>query len=341
MSNKPLTSLLVVASAFTAIGLLPAAASAGGAADYATVASLKIEIRGPNGTSDGTCLLIDRTLEGSHVVGYFLTAQRLFDPGVVGTWRSHELQVRVFLDDTTVVDVDGASVTFPAESERGSGLALIKALLPRASDSIAPVSLAPPLANAAFVLKGHRSDRSMVLTENAGTVSPEPVAEDRIGLDPTDCLGAAAISEAGVFGIATECAPERPPVITTLTTARTFLMRVLPAWQPSPAVSPVFRLEHRYVDPFLIGAACQQKTASNFDVPVRLSDKETVVGATATVTYRGGISLGEVTVMSFDDRVVRLRFSMPASRPAWQTELCGADHALVTIGVNLVVMPRE
>jgi hypothetical protein len=341
MRNKPFTSLLIVVSVFTAIGLIASVASAADAAAYASVASLKIEIRGPRGTSAGTCVLIDRAFEGSRLVGRFLTAQRLFDSSVVGAWRSHELRVRVFLDDTTVLDVDGGSVTFPARSDGSPGLALVKASLPRASDSIAPVSFAWPSGIAAYVLKGHRTDRAIVLTGNGGSGSTTPATiEGRIPLDLSNCLGAPAISEAGVFGIATECAPGRPPVIAALSTARTFLTRVLPAWQPSPAALPVFRLEQLSVDPRLIGIACEENTA-DVEVPVQLSETETVIGATATVTHREGLTLGEMTVMSFNDRVVRLRFSMPANRSTWQTEFCGPDHALVTLGVDIIVMPRQ
>jgi hypothetical protein len=341
MRNESVASLLMVATAFTAIGLLPVAASASEATGYATVDSLKIEIRGPGGAGDGTCILIDRAVEGSHVVGYFLTARRLFDPSLVGAWRSHELRVRVFLDDTTVVDVDDGSVTFPADSDRSADLALVKAPLPRATDRVAPVSFASPAGLATFLLKGHRSDRVIVLTGIARSVSSEPAtAQLSMASDPTNCLGAAAISEAGVFGIATECTQGQPAVITLLSAARTFLTRVLPTWQPYSALSRLFRLERQSVDPFSVATVCE-KDAAEFDVPLRIGDKETVVGATATVTGRKGVSLGEVTVMSFNDRVVRLRFSMPANQQAKQTDLCGADHALITIGVHLVVVPRQ
>jgi hypothetical protein len=244
MLNRPFASLLIVANAFTAIELFAIAASAADSNEYATVTSLKIEIRGPSGTSNGSSVLINRTFEGSDPVGYFLTAQRLFDRADIGSWRPHELRVRLFLDDTTVVDADGSSVTFPAESEGSLGLALIKARLPRATDDIAPVSFASPPAITTFIFREHGSDWSIVLTGPAGSVSPEPArTEERAGSDPTNCLGAAAITEAGVFGIATECAQGRPSVITLLSTARTFLTRVLPTWQPSSAASPGFRLE--------------------------------------------------------------------------------------------------
>jgi hypothetical protein len=243
MRNKPFIFSLIVAGAFTAIALLSSAVSAADGAEYPTVTSLKIEIRGPSGTSNGTCVLINRTVEGSDLVGYFLTAQRLFDRSDIGSWRPHELRVRLFLDDTTVVDADGSSVTFPDESEGRLGLALITARLPRATDGIAPISFASSPAITTFLLKEHGSDWSIVLTGPAGSVSPEPArTEERAGPDPTNCLGAAAIAEAGVFGIATECAQGRPSVITLLSTARTFLARVLPTWQPSAAAAPVFRI---------------------------------------------------------------------------------------------------
>jgi hypothetical protein len=252
MRNKPFIFPLIVAGAFTASALLPSAVSATDGAEYPTVTSLKIEIRGPSGTSNGSCVLINRSVEGSDLVGYFLTAQRLFDRSDIGSWRPHELRVRLFLDDTTAVDANGNSVTFPDESEGSLGLALIAARLPRATDGIAPVSFASsPITT--FVFKEHGSDWSIVLTGRAGSASPEPAkTAERAGPDLTNCLGAAAIAEAGVFGIATECTQGRPSVITLLSTARTFLARVMPTGQSSAAATPEFRLEkareHRNIE---------------------------------------------------------------------------------------------
>ena len=60
------------------------------------------------------------------------------------------------------------------------------------------------------------------------------------------------------------------------------------------------------------------------------------------VTHRDGISLCEVTAMSFKPIVSSGGDSLPVSRsPSGQTELCGADHVLVTMGVNLVVAPHH
>jgi hypothetical protein len=317
------SSFIVACSLTTVIGLSPGVASAAdGMADVAA-ASLRVEIRSPHGVSDGTCVLIHQTRDGNTVLGYLLTAQRLFDPDVLGTWRPHELLVRVFLGDT-VVEADGSQVTFSAETDQPLGLAVIKVVMSRAQPAIAPLSVAPPDRAAAFVIR---------------PFSQEAIAVGDDAAAPGHCLGAPAISNAGVFGIATECAPDRAPAITTLAAARTFLLQVLPMWKPSPEAPPIFRVEHRNVDPYLNDAGCEQKT-SVFDVPVHLTAQETIVGATATVGAREGISLGEVTVMNFDDRAVRLRFRMPANRPAWQTELCGPDHALVTVGVDILVMRR-
>jgi hypothetical protein len=317
------SSFIVACSLATLSGASPGVASEADGVAGVAAASLNVEIRGPRGVSEGTCVLIHQRREGNSVLGYFLTAQRLFDPDVLGTSRPHELVVRVFLGDA-VVEADGSQVMFSAETEQRLGLAVIRVALPRAQPAVAPLSIATPGRDAAFVLR---------------PFSPKSTAVDDDAAAPGHCLGAPAISDVGVFGIATECGEDRAPIITRLSAAQRFLGQVLPMWQPSPEAPPVFRVEHRNVDPFLTDAGCELR-ATVFDVPLRLTERETIVGATATIGPREGISLGSVTVMSFDDRAVRLRFRMPASRTAWPTELCGADHALVTVGVDILVMRR-
>jgi len=68
--------------------------------------------------------------------------------------------------------------------------------------------------------------------------------------------------------------------------------------------------------------------------------REGIFDATASSVNSKSVHLGDVTVLSLGDRTVKLRFAMVGIPPPPFSTTCGPGHALVSVQVNVLVLPR-
>jgi hypothetical protein len=68
--------------------------------------------------------------------------------------------------------------------------------------------------------------------------------------------------------------------------------------------------------------------------------REGIVDATASSVHSKSVRLGDVTVLSLRDRTVKLRFAMAGIPPPPFSTTCGPGQALVSVRVNVLVVPR-
>jgi hypothetical protein len=324
-----------VIAIFGLLGCVSAAAAAGG--DTSIGPAFRIQIVSSENTTEGTCFLIHTEPQHGEVVAYFLTAGRLFKPEALGEDRAQLLRIRVILDESNVIETSGANVVFAGDIDRNLDLALVKATTSITNLMAPPVSMESPRNDDVFVLRGYRGRDTEILTERLRLRSDGRTAGDRAIADGDGFLGAPAMGQAGVFGIVTGFSAGIP-VVTPLLSARGFLAGVLPGWTAAAASSPTFTLEQRRIDGPLVPINCDAAKSGDVDVPIPLADDETLVDATASFTNPYALRLGDITVLSLEDRVVKLRFTMLGLRPSPLAAPCPAAQALITVAVNLVVL---
>jgi hypothetical protein len=305
-------------------------------------AVLRVQIVGSAGTTEGMCFLVHQERREHDVVHYFLTSSHLFDAGSLGESRTVPLRIRVIVDDSTVIETSGNNVSFPGGIEQGLGLAIIKAVSTNTSLAPTPVAMDPPDAGGVFVVWRRQGDGSKaMLTERVRFRSTRLVIGDRAAADANGFLGSPAAVEGGVFGVVSEVGSGGAPVIALLSAARGFLTRAIPGWTPTVSTTPGFRLEQRVVQGPLLQVGCDAVKAGDLDVPIAFAPREVAVDATADFTSPRALRLGDITVLSLQDEVVKLRFTMMGVPPPPFPAPCPQGQALVTIGVNVVVVPRR
>ncbi len=330
--------LIALAGVLAAAGFV----SASDEAKTGEGAALRVQIIGRAGTTEGTCVLVHQERREHDVVYYFLTSSHLFDAGALGESRTVSLRIRVIVDDATVIETSGDNVLFPGGIEEGLGLAIVKAVSTNTSLAPTPVAMDPPDAGGVFVIWRHQGDGSKtMLTERVRFRSTRLVVGDHAPADANGFLGSPAAVEGGVFGVVSEVGSGGAPVIALVSAARGFLARAIPGWTPTASTTPGFRLEQRLVQGPLLQVACDALKAGEIEVPISLAPRETAVWATADFTDPRALRLGDITVLSLQDELVKLRFTMMGVQPPPFPAPCPQGQALVTIGVNVVVLPRR
>jgi hypothetical protein len=193
---------------------------------------LQLQVIGPGGTAAGTCVLFHKEARDQHVVLYFVTVGRLFDPQAVGEWQTAALRIRVLDAASNPIETTGRSVKFPAGVEGVLDLAVFNIVVPATEMVPAVVAAEPPSAGELFTIKGYRSGELSLLTERVRFRSTSLVLGDRTPAEVQGLVGAPAMFDGRVFGLVSECGAGRVPVITLLTAARNFLSRAAPGWKP-------------------------------------------------------------------------------------------------------------
>lgn len=213
-------------------------ALAGGGGVIATAAApatqngavLHMQVTGRGGLSEGTCFLVHTEQHERGVVYYFLTAAHLLDPDALGEQRAFSLRIQI-VTDSGVIETSGADALFPAGTEQGLDLAVIRAA--SADGALMPVQLAgPPDPAQTFVVRGSAQNGrpSSTFAERVRFRSTRLIVGDRTVGDARDMAGAPAMVEGGVFGVVSDCGSNRVPVITLLSAASGFLSRAIPDW---------------------------------------------------------------------------------------------------------------
>ena len=198
------------------------------------------------GDTHGAAVLIHRDDRAEEATLYFLTSARLFRaPDGERTGPAKAIQLR--LRDTLTLDVKPEDVLFA-----GGGfvdLAMLRGTVAN-TEPFRPVTVVydPPAVGAAFLLSGVGEGGAVQsVAQRIRFESTMLVVGDRDASRVSGCLGAAAISSQGVFGVVRECEPNRPPVISLLSMAQSWLDRCLARPTTVAAMTPRFGLVERQI----------------------------------------------------------------------------------------------
>lgn len=108
---------------------------------------------------------------------------------------------------------------------------------PAGSFTPIPLAWAPPAIASAFEIAGYDgAGNPATITAHVRFASTRLLVGDRDISGLAGCIGAPAIGLDGLYGIVSECEPNRAPVITRLSMAYSFLARNLPGLQPRPTL---------------------------------------------------------------------------------------------------------
>ena len=295
--------------------------------------AFRIEVSGTAGVAVGNCVLLHQR-PGGHIGSdlYFLTAGQLLQS--VG----QPSRIRIVDAVGSAFETTISNVLLPDEGDSSLDVALIR--IPATFEktlAVVPVALEPPKSGEIFLVQDHRGSAAI---GRVAFRSSSRVVGDRTVEDANEFLGAPALLENGMFGIVTEHSSTGLPIVTMLTAARAFLSRTIADWQPSETANPLFHIEHRVFEKPLVNTECNDVGPLDVDLPIALRSGELLVDATAVATRPSGLHLGDVTLQTAGDRVVRLRFTMPAPT-AFSAFACEHDQALITVGVDIVSLVRR
>jgi hypothetical protein len=294
--------------------------------------AFRLEVTGTAGVAVGNCVLLHQR-PGGHIASdlYFLTAAQLLQGG------GQPSRIRIVDAAGNVLEATISDVLLPDEGDGSFDVALIRIPATFEKNLAVPVALEAPKSGEIFLVQDHRGSAAI---GRVAFRSSSRVVGDRTVEGADEFLGAPALLENGMFGIVTDHSSTGLPIVTMLTAARAFLSRAIADWQPSETANPLFHIEHRVFEKPLVNTECNDVGPLDVDLPIALSSGELIVDATAVATRPSGLHLGDVTLRTAGDRIVRLRFTMPAPT-AFSAFACEHDQALITIGVDIVSMVRR
>jgi hypothetical protein len=301
---------------------------------------MRLDVSGNGGTSEGTAFLVRVDHREHDVVAYFLTSAHLFGVAAVGSESTVSMHVLLTAKDGSTIARNAADVAFPAGLESGIDVAVLKITAPSTSLVPVPLALAPPQVGQVFTIRAPLSMALPVSPERVRFLSGRLVTGDRAVVGGDGLIGAPAMTADGAFGVVSHLGANRVPIIALLSAARNFLNRAIPGWTAAPATTRMFELERRVVNGPLITVACGATSSGDLDVPLPISPREGVVDADATFTSPRSIRLGDLTVLSLSDRSVKLHFTVGGVIQPMFPAPCLPGQALVTIRINLLVVPR-
>jgi hypothetical protein len=203
--------------------------------------TLRLQIVRPGRTVEGTCFLIASQRRGHEVVLSFLTSARLFR--ATGGRGCDGRQLRLVADGGIQIETTRTTVLLPPE--QAPDVAIVRVTLPYTDFVPFPVASACPEVARAFVAFGHRENGAPVtLKARVRRRSPWFIVGDRTIPDSDALVGAPALVGGAVFGLVSDCGPDRCPTITALTTAYSFIARHVPGWiRPHPTPDLVAGIE--------------------------------------------------------------------------------------------------
>jgi len=290
------------------------------------------------GEAHGTAALISRRDRGTQTTLHFLTSARLVRGGdSEGDQASPRIQLR--LDAARTVDVQRDDVFL-------TGGLIDVAVLQAATGSdtpLRPLPLVydPPNLGAVFLVHGIDDSGSLVtLPEHVRFASTLLATGDRDASRLIGCVGAPAVSPQGVFGIVHECEANRPPVISLLSMAQSFLERHLSRGTTSTvAAAPQFDMVERQVTQTIPLVACS--ATGDVDVSLQVGLREFVTDATAALLNPHEVHVTDLTVVKLEDRSLRLRFTLGgATMPPVPPDDCLRGQALIALHLRFAVAPN-
>jgi hypothetical protein len=297
-----------------------------------------IRVVSDSGERAGTAVLLGRERRGADEDLFMVTASELLEPADRRQGRRVP-NGRLFVDSGDTRQVDPQHIFLPA-----SGLfaiAVFRVTVPARPAAVRPIVYDTPPAGSVFLIAGFDqagSRRSVV--ERVRFESSRYATGDRDASGLHGCIGAPAIGEQGVFGIVTECVPGRAPVITVLSLARTFLDQHIPTPLQAPRSTTQFHLEEREWSGPNLAVACEPPATREVDVPVLLRNNEHLVDAVPRLIAPHEVAVGEATLLTLDDRSIRLRLTMGTDPQPLASAPCRSGQALITLRVRVAVVPR-
>ena len=187
---------------------------------------VKLRLVRDTAEGQGTAVLIRQDLRGSETVLHFLTSSRLFR-NTQGDERPAARTIEPLLDGQDPLEVARANVLM------ASGGGCVDIAVFRVTTAV-PTALVPrrviydaPHAGGGFLILGFdQAGGSAQVAAQIRFRSTLMAIADRDVSNLRGCVGAPAMVAAeGVFGVVNECQPNRPPVISLLSTARHFIER--------------------------------------------------------------------------------------------------------------------
>jgi hypothetical protein len=315
--------------------ILASAATAAVASDSAFGnAIVPIRVSTDAGDVRGTAVVVARQDRGGVVVLDLLTSADPFQTGVGGC---EVRPVWVQLADGGLIAVEPDDVRLP----RGTviDIALLRISVPAARVTPEPIDFRTPAIGEVFLVAGFdaRGEPKSV-AQHVRFESTLLIVGDRDLATLDGCVGAPAISPAGVLGIVRACAAGRAPTISLLAPAKAFIERELPP-AAQAAAAPQFQVVDREVRGPLLPIVNGIPTTAEVDVPFGLGLREAIVDATASVDVPRELRLADIRVLGLDDRSVRVRFTIgggerldsPAIPPQY-------GQALVTVHLRVAVL---
>jgi hypothetical protein len=286
-------------------------------------AVLRVHIETRGGMLEGTCVLVHQESRGNDTVLYFLTSARLLKSTNVDL-RAGTRRIRILRDDGAPIEVatDGVIVPYGDMVD----IAILRVVAPIGTLAPLPMIFEPPVSGSVFAISGFGMDGvRATIPERVRSQATLRLLGDRDASKLAGCAGAPAIVAGGVFGLVTECEPDRTPAIVPLSVARSFIVRNMPHWRLDSTQTPVFD---------------EPSTTSKLKIPLALAPRELAIDATASVIEPRSRHLADVTVLSRHDRTVKLRFTMTGIPLTPFSAPCTPGQALVSVRVNILTWAR-
>ena len=215
----------------------------------------------------GTALVVHREDNSNAVILYFLTSSRLFrNPD--GEPVSPVSSVRL-LDGERSFSVSPDDVWIPGGNI--AGVAILRVATERSNLVARPIVYDAPSPTDVFLVSGFdQAGANISVAEHIRFESTLFAVGDRDVSSLLGCVGAPAMSQAGVFGIVSECETNRSPVISLLSMSRSFIEKHIPPRTTMTAPLPQIRTRRSSADGPLVLAPCDTIKTGELDMPLEL-----------------------------------------------------------------------
>jgi hypothetical protein len=293
----------------------------------------RLQALNQSGVRDGTAFVIRRETRGEHTDMVLVTSARLFE-------RESGRRARLLVEGHSPVEIGPDAIATPYANMRD--IAVLKASLTGVAIAALPITFDYVPAETLFVISGLNAEwRPTVVAQHVRFCATRAVLGDRATAELAGCQGAPAIVDRGVFGIVSECGPDRVPEITPLSVSRNFLLRMVPGLGDPRVETTAFHVEQREVVGPELTIPIGGVREGEIEVPLYLAQREAVIGASARLVSEPPPRVADVKVLELRNRAVKLRFALgggPLALPA--TTAWPAARALIVVRLNVVVVPK-
>ena len=334
MPRTPMPAML----ALLALSIAPIQATASTALDsIPTVAVRTVD----DNSLLGAAVLVAIDSSGQEPMFIFVTAR-----GVIGAADQRSAR-HVRLEAPSGVSMDVASSQIISPTDDTTGLTFIQMPWPECELRPPSIDLTGPNTRGVFMLVGIGADGSVrQIAERVQSRTPDVLTGEHPITDLPAPLGTPALSVTGLFGIVTEAQPDRAPVVALLSSANRLLSRHVPSSVGAPTAptpASLFQVKEKRIGGPMLSVNCDTERSGELEVPYRLAPNERAVDASASFTHAQSVRLADLTVLSLDERTIKLRFTLigvpppPFAVPG----PCIPGQALVTVRVNVVSFPPQ